>query len=347
MRKTAILMLLLAVALGGASVYLARDWLRNQTPEPVAATAEPAFELTTIVVAKRPMIFGDAITREYLVEAQWPAGNFPEGAFHSIDELVGSGKNRVVLRTMQVNEPVMKAKVSGFGGKATLATILEKDMRAVTIRVNDVNGVAGFVLPGDHVDVLLTREVSKNNPVTDVLLQHQKVLGIDQKANEDEDKPKVARAVTLEVTPLDAQKLVLASQVGSLSLALRSEANLEPQPTRPVRISDLKGNSVVVVQPKPVAATASVKPPKRRVIVVAPRPKAPDWTKITVVRGVDSSIEKVLRDKSGSPISGSSKTAGAKEVDVETGNNGSKKLGSPPSLGAPTLLAPKLLIPQG
>ena len=347
MRKTAFLMLILAVALGGASVYLARDWLRNQTPETVTVSV-PSIKLTTIVVAKRPMNFGDTVTREYLVESDWPANNFPDGAFHSLDEVIGTGDNRVVLRAMQVNEPVMRNKISGFGGKATLSTILETDKRAVTIRVNDVNGVAGFVLPGDHVDVLLTRDEaasgrggSTQNLITDILLQHQKVLGIDQKANDDADKPKVARAVTLEVTPRDAQKLALASQVGSLSLALRSEANLDPESTRTVRIKDLKGNMTVVVQPKPAKVTASTKaPPKRRGIVAAP-PKVPDWTKITVVRGVDSSTEKVLRDKSGKPIVKGAETTGAKDVDEKNGDNGSKKLGTT------TQGAPKLLVPQG
>ncbi len=350
MRKTAILMLMLAVGLGAASVYLARDWLRNQTPEPTVAAAEPAFKLTTIVVAKRPLNFGDTLTNEYLSEVNWPADNFPQGAFRSIDELVGAGangENRVALRAIQVNEPVLRTKITGFGGKATLSTILEKDMRAVTIRVNDVNGVAGFVLPGDRVDVLLTRDEgggSRNNAnlITDILLQNQKVLGIDQKANDDEDKPKVARAVTLEVTPRDAQKLALASQVGSLSLALRNQTNVDPETTRTVRVKDLKGAVTVVVRPKPAKVTTGApKPaPKRRVITVA-RPKVPDWTKITIVRGVASSTEKVLRDKSGNPISKGSKTTGARDVDEETSDNGSKKLGPTTQDG------PKLLIPQG
>ena len=347
MRKTAILMLMLAVGLGAASVYLARDWLRNQTPAPVAAKTEPAFELTTIVVAKRPMNFGDTVTNEYLREVNWPADNFPEGAFRSMDQLVGDEK-RVVLRAIQVNEPVLRTKITGFGGKATLSTILETDMRAVTIRVNDVNGVAGFVLPGDHVDVLLTRNESAGsrsqnsaNMITDILLQRQKVLGIDQKANDDEDKPKVARAVTLEVTQRDAQKLALASQVGSLSLALRNETNIDPQASRTVRIKDLKDTSMVVVRPKPAAVTGPTKAPRRRAVTVAPRPKVPDWTKITVVRGVKSSTEKVLRDKSGNLITKGSKTPGAKDVDEETSDNGSKKLGTTTRDG------PKLLLPQG
>src|SRR3546814_6537331 len=114
----------------------------------------------------------------------------------------------LVLRTLEVNEPVLENKISGFGGKASLAAILSPEMHAVTIRVNDVAGVAGFVLPGDRVDVLLTRDRTggeggnvANNLITDVLLQNVKVLGIDQDANQEKDKPSDAKAVTLEVSP--------------------------------------------------------------------------------------------------------------------------------------------------
>ncbi|MCK5275102.1 MAG: Flp pilus assembly protein CpaB, partial [Alphaproteobacteria bacterium] len=210
---------------------------------------------------------------------------------------------RVVLRSIQTNEPVLNSKLSGAGGKATLSTILDKEMRAVTIRVNDVNGVAGFVLPGDRVDVLLTREenqASRNkNPITDFLLQNIKVLGIDQKANDDEDKPKVARAVTLEVEPFDAQKLALATTVGSLSLALRHEANADADYTRTVRVSDLKAR-VLVEEPKAekvsvTSGEAAAKPAKKkRKVYVTP---ANPYSNVTVVRGVDASTSKVLKDK--------------------------------------------------
>src|SRR3546814_2764527 len=98
------------------------------------------------------------LRREQLRLVKWPGDAVPEGAFASIEALVGGEEERVVLRTLEVNEPVLENKISGFGGKASLAAILSPEMRAVTIRVNDVAGVAGFVLPGDRVDVLLTRD---------------------------------------------------------------------------------------------------------------------------------------------------------------------------------------------
>ena len=318
MRLTAVFMLVLAVALGAMSVYLARDWLQRQSQ--TASATQPSMELTKIVVARLPMNFGDTVTSEYLTEVDWPATMVPPESFGSIEELTGAEEQRVVLRAIQVNEPVLASKLSGAGGKATLSNILESDMRAVTIRVNDVNGVAGFVLPGDKVDVLLTRDEDGSrggrggNPITDILLQNVKVLGIDQKANDDEDKPKVARAVTLEVEPFDAQKLALASTVGSLSLALRNQADAEAEFTRTVRISDLKARVPVkeVVEPasldkeEPAAAPAPTTK-KRTVYVSPPNP----FANVTVVRGVDSSTQSVLKDKAGNPIVPTAKAGAA------------------------------------
>ena len=99
-------------------------------------------------------------------------------------------------------------------------------MKAVTIRVNDVEGVAGFVLPGDHVDVVLTRPGDKNIAINDVVIQNARVLAIDQLADERADKPSVVKAVTLEVDVTDGQKLALASTVGTLSLMLRKAGEI-------------------------------------------------------------------------------------------------------------------------
>jgi pilus assembly protein CpaB len=112
-------------------------------------------------------------------------------------------------------------------------------MKAVTVRVNDVEGVAGFVLPGDRVDVVVTRQLEKNSALSDVVLQNTKVLAIDQLADERTDKPSVVKAVTLEVDMTSAQKLTLAAQVGTLSLALRKAGDAEAMNTRLVTLADL------------------------------------------------------------------------------------------------------------
>ena len=336
MRKTAVLMLMLAVVLGGVSVYLARDWMQAQTrTAQKEAVEKPSIELTTVVVAIRPLNFGDTVTDEYLAQVEWPARNFPPGAFRTIDELLGDkSESRVVLRSIQVNEPVMKNKITGFGGKATLSTLLEDEMRAVTIRVNDVNGVAGFVLPGDRVDVLVTREENKGDPITDILLQHVKVLGIDQKANDDEDKPIVARAVTLEVNSEESQKLALAQTVGSLTLALRNEANADATRTRTIRVSDLKGSSAPVTEP--VEAAAKPDATVRR--VMKPAVRANPYSNVIVVRGVDSSTSKVLQDKN--------KTVD-QAVQPTAAGAGAPAFGNPAGQQESDPKGPKIIVPQG
>jgi pilus assembly protein CpaB len=125
---------------------------------------------------------------------------------------------------MSVNEPILAGKISAPGAGASIAALLPDGMRAATVRIDDVSGVAGFVQPNDSVDVLITRQVqgaAGAQQVTDVLLQNVRVLAIDQQAKNPDGTPKVGRTATFEVAPLDAQKLALGSQPGSLRLVLR------------------------------------------------------------------------------------------------------------------------------
>src|SRR5262249_9555631 len=153
----------------------------------------------------------------------WPAGKMPEGAFASREELLKGGR-RVALAPIQRDEPILKTKVTGPGQRASLSALLEQGKRAVTVRVDDIRGRAGFVLPGDRVDVVLIRSVSGPGAgaesVSDVLLQHIKVLAVDQLVNERQEKPTIARAVTLELDTDEAQKILLATNLGQLSLIL-------------------------------------------------------------------------------------------------------------------------------
>ena len=152
----------------------------------------------TMVVAAKPLRFGAELTAQSLREMPWPDAPLPEGAFAKIADLLKHGK-RVVLTAIEPNEPVLSVKITGPGQRATLSALVRPGMKAVTIRVNDVDGVGGFVLPGDHVDVALTRQVDKENATTQVVLQNARVLAIDQVADERAANPAVAKAVTLEV----------------------------------------------------------------------------------------------------------------------------------------------------
>jgi pilus assembly protein CpaB len=171
---------------------------------------------------------------------------------------------------MEENEPVLKAKITGPGQRASLAAVIDPGMKALTVRVNDVNGVAGFVLPGERVDILLTRNLDKNDSWADVLLQNIKVLAADQSADERSDKPSVVKAVTLEVSTAQAQKLTLASTIGSLSLALRAAGMAEVEATRRVSLSDLAREESTPAAPA-VASAAPVAEARRTTTVSVAR----------------------------------------------------------------------------
>jgi len=233
-----------AVLFGLLAVFLAQTWLNNQADERMksleAQRKAPAPE-RTMVVANRPLRFGDELTSMSLREQPWPADALPAGAFGKIADLT-AGK-RIVLMPIDVNEAILASKITGPGQRATLSAVLGEGKKAVTVRVNDVQGVAGFVLPGDHVDVLLTRQGEKNFAATDVVVEDVLVLAIDQVADEKTDKPSVVKAVTLEVNVTDGQRVALAATVGTLSLLLRKAGDLADGDTRRVTTGDLGKSS--------------------------------------------------------------------------------------------------------
>ncbi len=245
MRARSLLTLLIGLSLAGGAVYYVDRQLELRDQIQVAAPALPAIKLARVVVAAKELARGDILRKDVLRAIDWPAGSVPEGAFASVEEILGSGgEERRARRSMVAGEPVLAAKVSGFGGRDTLGETLHVGMRAVAIRVNDVSGVAGFLLPGDRVDIMLTRQLAngdKQDLATDVILQNVIVLAIDQLTDEQREKPQVARTATVEVAPEDAQKLALATQVGTLSLALRNVVAVDPVVADRVRVSDLVG----------------------------------------------------------------------------------------------------------
>ena len=191
----------------------------------------------TIVVASRPLRFGDELSALSLREIPWPPNALPPGSFSKISELTSA--KRIVLAPIDVNEPILAAKITGPGQRATLSAMLSDGMKAVTIRVDDVADVAGFVLPGDRVDVVLTRPRENKGPITDVVLENVRVLGVDQLADQRADKPSVVKAVTLEVDEIGGQKLALASRVGSMSLLLRKAGDRREDDGRELTSLDL------------------------------------------------------------------------------------------------------------
>jgi pilus assembly protein CpaB len=233
-------MIAFAVMFGLLAVFVAQSWLNSQTEQrmrSLEANKKPV-STSTIVVASKPLRFGNELTESQLRETPWPEASLPSGSFSKIADVLKGGK-RVALTAIEPNEPVLSTKITGPGQRATLSAMLRDGLKAATVRVNDIDGVGGFVLPGDHVDVSLTRQVDKTNASTEVVLQNVRVLAIDQVADERLDKPSVVKAVTLEVDVVGAQKLSLAASVGSLTLMLRKAGEANNQYTRKITLDDL------------------------------------------------------------------------------------------------------------
>jgi pilus assembly protein CpaB len=237
-------MIAVAAVFGVLAVFFAQSWLNRQADlrmKNLEARAKPV-ATRTIVVARNALRFGNPLTANVLREVEWPSEAVPVNSFSTIAELT-AGEKRVVLASIEPNEPVIATKITGPGQKATLSAVIEDGMKAVTIRVNDVEGVAGFVLPGDRVDVLMTRQGEAEKSNTDVVLQNIKVLAIDQIADQRAEKPTVVKAVTLEVDMVSAQKLALASSAGQLSLVLRKAGDSAEESNRRITITDIGSGS--------------------------------------------------------------------------------------------------------
>jgi pilus assembly protein CpaB len=221
-------LLAVAVVIGLVAVVLANAYFSGV--EQKQKTAAVQQQMARIVVATQPLEFGTRLTEQNVRMQNWPADGVPQGAFRSIPDALKD--NRVALRPMVPGEPVLASNVSGLDGRATLAALLPEGMRAFSIPVDQVHGVAGFVLPGTMVDVLLTRQIEGDGATgqdvrSDMLLQNVQVLAIDQLADDKKGEPKVGRTATLAVTPYDAQRLAIALRLGTLSLTLRKVETAE------------------------------------------------------------------------------------------------------------------------
>jgi pilus assembly protein CpaB len=281
MRASTLVMIGFAVVFGLLAVFIAQTWLssqaalqaKNQGPAQTAPTK-------TIVVAKQPLRYGAELNASMLKEVAWAGDAVPAGAFHKMSDVL-SGGSRIVLAAIEPNEPVLALKITGPGQRATLSSLVGQGMKAVTIRVNDVEGVAGFVLPGDHVDVVLTRNKSGSAPTSEVVLQNTRVLAVDQSADERATKAAVSKSVTLEVDTVDAQKVWLAASVGSLSLLLRKAGETAEIKTRQISLRDLagdllgvdKGDTATVVVTRGAAKQDYSVPVESRLVTVGTGPE--------------------------------------------------------------------------
>ena len=280
MRRQSLIALGAAIFFGLIAVLLVNAYLNGSDRQ--TKQQGPDTTLVKVAVAAVPLPFGAPLTPEKVRFVDWPRASLPPGAVQLPTELTQGGQPRVALRPMDPGEPIMNSKISGEGGRAALSAVLPADKRAVSIRITDVAGVAGFVLPNDRVDVLLTTG-GEEGQATDVLLQDVRVIAIDQNSNEQASGTNLGKTATLEAEPYDAQKLVLAQQVGTLSLALRSaKAEAGSAYSGAVNRGDL-GSGFPAAR-RPASMGPYTTPPLRvqPISRVAPRPTG----NVEIVRGV-------------------------------------------------------------
>jgi pilus assembly protein CpaB len=287
----ALIVLGLALLAGLAAVVLAARWLTQRTGE----TAQ-------LVVAARDIDLGTPLDTTHLTSIAWPGAVSPEGSYRSSKELDG----RVLKTAVARGEPILESKLAPKGTKGGLAAVIPAGKRAITVRVNEVVGVAGFALPGSFVDVMVHTTLDddakrgKGAAVSKIVLERILVLAVAQEATRDATKPRVVNAVTLEVTPEQAELLDVARSVGSLSLVLRNQIDQNPVNTAGTGKADLFAGAGSPAAPaasapsKPASAPLA-KAPARRVTVArqpapAPAPAAKeDAGKVEVIRGVSRS----------------------------------------------------------
>jgi pilus assembly protein CpaB len=257
MQSRALMMLFLSLVAGIAAVVFAARWLNDQA----AVTQQ-------VVVAAREASLGQPLTATMLQTMPWPASAIPKGAFTNFQGLEG----RVLVANVQQGEVIVESRLAPVGTRGGLSAVISGGKRAITVKVNEVVGVAGFALPGNFVDVMVnTEDEVTRQQISKIVLERILVLAVAQEASRDELRPKVVNAVTLEVTPSEAEKVDLARSVGNLSLVLRNQIDSDATQTVGIRKSDLLGTAP---SPQPAAPAPQAAAQPARVPAKA-APKAP------------------------------------------------------------------------
>lgn len=245
-RRTLVLAVL-AVALGTAAV-LVQQRMRPE-PETRRVVVSPELETVTVVSAAKNLAAGSRIEASDVEVSEWPAAYAPKGVLRD----AALAKGRVVRRPLAGGEPLFEAALLPVGSQAGLAPIIENDHRAVSVKVDPVIGVAGFVNPGSRVDVVATlRDTGggRREAFTKTVVQDVRVLAIDQSSEQTRDgRPEIVSVVTLEVDPGEAQRISYAAHEGKLQLALRNPIDAEVVATRSIGAGDLR-DEVVVAEAK-------------------------------------------------------------------------------------------------
>ena len=218
MRNRMLVLAIVALILSGGVTYLAYRLLQRRLQPPEATTS--------LVVAAKKLDLGARITKEDVKLVQWPKSTPIEGGFTDPNQVIDRG----LLVAVQINEPILESKLAPKGMGAGLTTVIPDGMRALSIQVNSIIGVAGFVVPGSHVDMILTavpppsvKGTRVDETASKIILENLEVLAAGQNVQRDVDgKPQTVQDVTLLLTPEQAQRVALATGDGRIQLALRN-----------------------------------------------------------------------------------------------------------------------------
>lgn len=248
----------LALLSGLAAAWLALNYLRQ--PENPIRTVEPT--ATEVVVAARDLSLGTVLTAEDVKLASWPGGLLPEGYSSSVEEVLGRG----VITNVVLNEPLISSKIAVKEAGGGLPIVIPEGYRGVSVRVDDVISIAGFVVPGTRVDVMVTLDQGEN-PVTKVILQNISVLTSGQVIEQtDNGEPILVTVITMLVTPEQAEELVLAATRGRIQLALRNTLDIDSISTEGARLNGLVPSQRQVVRSSaPRRATPPPSTPTRQI----------------------------------------------------------------------------------
>ena len=246
-------MVLLSLVFGAAAAWSAKNWIEQRTR--VASNADAGI---TVVVAAMEIPYGTAIEGRHVKVITVPSGTPLGNNFSDIKDVQGL----IAMQKVLSGEVLLKERFAKTGAGSTLAALIKPDMRAVTVRVDDVVGVAGFLLPGNRVDIVAARKVN-DRATTETILMNINVLAVDQTSTQDKNEPVVVRAVTLEMTPQEAEVLVRAREEGRIQLTLRNPAD------------EFRPQLAATPEPPPPPPVKTTRRP-------APRPAEPS---VTIIRG--------------------------------------------------------------
>ncbi|WP_273820877.1 Flp pilus assembly protein CpaB [Pseudomonas asplenii] len=260
----------ISLVMGLGAAWMANSWLSARL------NASPDDHLRNVVVSTVEIPFGQMVEAQQVTTVRMPTEAIPDDALDTTEKAVGKIATFDILR----GDIVRGARLSEHLGGSTLASLIAPDKRAISVRVDDVVGVGGFLLPGNRVDVLATKHTdgNSNNAVSRTILENLRVLAVDQTAGTDKTQPVVVRAVTLEMTAAEAESLVTAQTEGKLQLALRNPLTVDKKPV-----------AAPVAPVEPPVTVASTTPPPKPVV----HRRSSGGGTITVIRGIEARVVNV------------------------------------------------------